>query len=375
MANQEKLPWDLTEEILSCVPPQSLVRFRAVSKQWNALLSDKAFIKKHKTKMTYRFILATKSKIYSVSVNPEIEVRDLTLDNPALESDQLRPRRLMDCDGLLLCDMDKRATVSNPWLRQTRWVEHEGDHRSLQFSGIGYDDNNGYKTLGTHRTELDPTTTFWKTLDFSSDAWKEQRGVMWSSGTSTITEEGLRVTFHSTCGVSLNGTWYRVASYNNETKYSYFIVNFDFTKETFNQFCDLPCKDNKENDALVLRVFMGDRFSLLKQSNLTKKIQIWVTKNKIHKLNGRYVEWMNFMEVSIPNFPDLVQPSYFINDKRLVVCSWAKDDGRAWIYVVGDNKLISKTKIDLVLDQWPSHCSFIPSLVSVPGGKEKTQND
>ena len=116
---------------------------------------------------------------------------------------------------------------------------------------------------------------------------------------------------------------------------------------------------------------MGDRFSLLKQSHLTKKIQIWVTKNKIHKRGGRDVEWMNFMEVSIPNLPDLVQPSYFINDKTLVVCSCDKD-GQAWIYVVENNNLISKTKIDLVADNfWPSHCSFIPSLVSVPGVKKE----
>ncbi|CAH8339595.1 unnamed protein product [Eruca vesicaria subsp. sativa] len=369
MANQEKLPWDLIEEILSCVPPESLVRFKTVCKQWNALLNDKRFIKKHQTKMTYLFILATKSKIYSVSINPKIEVRDLTLDIPALES-QL-PILLIDCNGLLLCDMGKKGMVWNPWLRQTIWVEHEGNHRNFQFKGIGYDDDNGYKTLASHRTETDPTKTFWKTLDFSSNTWKDQSNLMKSSGiTSSTTEESKHVIIHRTSGVSLNGTWYRVAS-NDNTKYLFFIVNFDFTKETFNQFCDLPCEDNKDNDAIVLRVFTGDRFSLLKQAHLTKKIQIWVTKNKIHKLGGRDVKWMNFMEVSVPNFPDLTAPSYFINDKKLVVCSCDKD-GRAWIYVVENNKLISKTKIDLVVDLWPSHCSFIPSLVSVP---EKKQSD
>ncbi|KAF2563602.1 hypothetical protein F2Q70_00014003 [Brassica cretica] len=192
-------------------------------------------------------------------------------------------------------------------------------------------------TLASHRTESDPTKTFWKTHDFASDAWKDQSDVLNSSGSST--EGDQRVTLHTTSDVSLNGTWYRVAS-NDKAK-----------------------------------VFMGDRFSLLKQSHLTKKIQIWVTKNKIHKQGGRDVEWMNFMEVSTPNLPDLIfhysQPSYFINDdKRLVVCS-CDETGRAWIYVVGDNKLISKTKIDLLVDFWPSHCSFIPSLVSVPGGKRE----
>lgn len=87
------------------------------------------------------------------------------------------------------------------------------------------------------------------------------------------------------------------------------------------------------------------------------------------------MEWMNFMEVSAPNLPTLVQtrsysqPSFFIDDKRLVVCS-CDETGRAWIYVVGNNNLIRKIKIDLVVDPWPLHCSFTPSLISVPRGQE-----
>ena len=70
-----------------------------------------------------------------------------------------------------------------------------------------------------------------------------------SSGSST--EGDQRVTLHTTSGVSLNGTWYRVAS-NDKAKYLFFVVNFDFTKEAFNQFCDLPCEDNKHKMILFL---------------------------------------------------------------------------------------------------------------------------
>ncbi|CAL9222902.1 unnamed protein product, partial [Arabidopsis halleri] len=59
------------------------------------------------------------------------------------------------------------------------------------------------------------------------------------------------------------------------------------------------------------------------------------------------------------------KPSYFIQDKRLVVCS-CDNTGHAWIYILGDNKLISKTRIDCVVDPWPLHCTFVPSLVPVP---------
>ncbi|CAN6974748.1 unnamed protein product [Brassica rapa subsp. trilocularis] len=320
MANKENVPCDLIVEILSHVPPKSLIRFRTVSKQWNTLINDKAFINNNKT--TSQFFLATKSKIYGVRVNPKIEVSELTLDIPALES--LLPRHLINCEGLLLCSMGKGAVVWNPYLGQTRWIEPESNHPLIKFYGIGYDYDNRYKTLASYKKYW-ATKTSWKTHDFSSNAWKDLHTMVMISDSSTHQKGGSN-TFHTTCGLSLNGTWYRIASYD-KTKYLFFLINFDFSIEAFYKFCDLPCEDNHHQDTLVIGAFKGDRFSLLKQSHLTKKIQIWLTKNKIHNKGGADVEWMNFMEVSAPNLPTLVQtrsysqPSFFIDDKRLVVCS------------------------------------------------------
>ncbi|WZY95333.1 hypothetical protein YC2023_067662 [Brassica napus] len=183
--DQEQLPWELVEEILTHVPPISLVRFRTVCKRWDDLFNDKTFIDNHK--LTFRFILATKSKIYS-------------------------------------------------------------------------------------------------------------------------------------------------------TDLLYHLINFDFSSERFYTFfCDLPCGMNHPRNALVLPVFKGDR------------------------------------TLSIPNFPGLVsneysssQPSYFIDDKRLVMCS-CDETGHPWIYILKENKLISKVKLNSVVDPWPVHCTYFPSLVPVPG--------
>ncbi|KAG2279264.1 hypothetical protein Bca52824_050484 [Brassica carinata] len=81
-----------------------------------------------------------------------------------------------------------------------------------------------------------------------------------------------------------------------------------------------------------------------------------------------------FMKLSIPNLPYLVQtqpyrqPRYFIDEKRdvkrLVLCC-CDVDGRAWIYVVRESKLISKMRLDYVVDPWPLHCTCILSLVMV----------
>ncbi|CAA0361596.1 unnamed protein product [Arabidopsis thaliana] len=260
MAHLKNLPWELTEEILSRVPPKSLVRFRTVSKQWNALFDDKTFINNHK--MTFRFILTTKSKIYSVSIDPVIVVRELPLGTPGLESLELN--NLVDCNELL----------------------------------------------------TDPLC--------------------------------------------------------------YHIHKFGFSNSIWVRFCNLPFGRNHDGDALVLGVFRGDRFSLLKQCMVTKKIEVFVTENKINHENGDDVVWKNFMTFSSPNLPDLVEtvkfsnPSYFIEDKRLVVCS-RDNTGHAWIYILGDSKLISKTRVDGVVDPWPLHCSFVPSLVPVPAPCQKEE--
>ncbi|KAG5402039.1 hypothetical protein IGI04_016646 [Brassica rapa subsp. trilocularis] len=106
------------------------------------------------------------------------------------------------------------------------------------------------------------------------------------------------------------------------------LTNFNFSKDIFSRFCDLPCGMSHLRDALVLRIFKGDRFSLLKQCNVTKNTEIWVTNNKVNVEDSRDVVWVNFIRLSIPSFLSLVptnlysqQPSYFIDDKRLVVCS------------------------------------------------------
>ncbi|KAF8082897.1 hypothetical protein N665_0802s0010 [Sinapis alba] len=366
MENKAKLPWDMVEEILSRVPPKPLVRFKTVCKQWNTLFDDNTFINNHK--MTFQFILVTKSKVYSVSLHPEIEVRELTLDIPGLK-DQ-KPNDLVDCNGFFLCDMAEGAVVCNPWLGQTRCIQ--GDHvlnqPSFKYLGIGYDYNTVDKKI-VYKTLAAGTTTVWiRIYDFDTDAWKDEEAKHETTGGTNL------IYLHSTRGVSLNGNLFFIA-YDLTTP-SFFIVSFNFGREKSYYLSNLPCAKKDHSDALVLNVFRGDRFSLLKQCHVTKKIQIWVANDKIDVQSTKRVKWRSFMEVSIPNLPDLVQtqsyhqPSYFIDhkrgSKRLLVCS-CDVDGRAWIYVVGENKLISKTRLDSVVDPWPLHCTCFPSLVMVPG--------
>ncbi|KAH0880628.1 hypothetical protein HID58_068022, partial [Brassica napus] len=345
--DQEQLPWELVEEILTHVPPISLVRFRTVCIRWDDLFNDKTFIDNHK--LTFRFILATKSKIYSVSIDPKIMVRELTLDVTGKESDI---KHLADCNEFLLCRKKKEAAVWNPWLKQSRWIKADVSQCSFEVDGIGYNNNNNnnnnnnkmraeerrYKTI--IESYLKNHSIDWGSSRNECSSWKDLK-LKARRGDKSL--EDKVTTLFTRCGVSLHGNFERFYTF----------------------FCDLPCGMNHPRNALVLRVFKGDRFSLLKQCyNKTKKIEIWVTKNKINVEDGDDVVWMNFRTLSIPNFPGL--PSYFIDDKRLVMCS-CDETGHPWIYIVKENKLISKVKLNSVVDPWPVHCTYFPSLVPVPG--------
>lgn len=115
------LPCELVEEILCWVPPQSLVRFRTVCKQWNSLFDDKKFVNDHLVRSRPQFIFRTDSKIYSVAVNfngPRIEVHELPLDIPELKCEMpVWLHDYVDCDGLLFCTSYKfnGVLIWNPW--------------------------------------------------------------------------------------------------------------------------------------------------------------------------------------------------------------------------------------------------------------------
>lgn len=102
---------------------------------------------------------------------------------------------------------------------------------------------------------------------------------------------------------------------------------------------------------------------------------VWVTKEKIRNGDEEAVVWINFMTVSIPNFPKLyhksqlaIKPCYFIDnndDKRLVVCS-GDEFRQACIYIVKGDEL-KKIKIDHEVESWSNLCAYVPSLVPIFG--------
>ncbi|XP_013719076.1 protein SUPPRESSOR OF NIM1 1-like [Brassica napus] len=171
--------------------------------------------------------------------------------------------------------------------------------------------------------------------------------------------------------VSLNGNLYWIAC-NRQTR-EYFIQSSDFSSEIFKPVCLLSFQESPSCDEHVLAVFKGDRFSLLMQSYLTRKIEIWVTKRKID--DTEEMVWMKLMTLTATNLPKLFNKlygvSYFIYDKTLVMCCGDDESGKPCIYIVkGDtcNKIHIGADLNSLASRitWFSHCAYVPNWTSVP---------
>ncbi|ESQ28253.1 hypothetical protein EUTSA_v10019738mg, partial [Eutrema salsugineum] len=363
VASEMRLPWDLVEEILSWVPLKSLIRFRTVCKRWKALFEEKRFTKNQLARASRpQFILfIAESMIYSVDVIldgcPSIEIKllKLPLDTTAciLSMDLV----VNCCDGLLLCSVpSNRLEVCNPWLKQAS--PRIKTFEKTYFNGIGYDnsrsDSDCYKILASSFT----TEKTWIT-EFGSNAWKLHQ---------FASENWWLMSDYS---VSLNGTLYWIGC--NSKCREFFITSFDFSTEKFKRyFCALPCKSAEGLDSRSLEVFRRDRFSYLHQCIETKDIEIWVTKKKIDNKDGESVEWMMFMNVSVPYTSKLrdmcfrCQRSYFIDEKSLSLALCCEDyNGNICIYIA-KGKMSKKIKIKGVDRHHCLHRTYFPSLVQVP---------
>jgi len=251
------------------------------------------------------------------------------------------------------------VTIWNPWLRQVGWIEYKED-KDFRFCGIGYDagkPEKGYKIFGYFNRFYDTKLKIghrFAIFECASQAFKFIDSPEWP----TLAGRGEYV--------SLNGNLYWTA-YNEDTR-EHFLGSFDFSTEISMHFCLLPCAKHVSGlqDKLVLTVFKGDRFALLKQSRISSNTEIWVTKDKINSSNN--VVWLNLMTLSIPDFPSLFHQlsdiSYFIHDMTLILCCDDNQTGVGCIFIArGD--LCKKIQINYVSLGF-SQCVYLPSLTSVP---------
>ncbi|EOA23975.1 hypothetical protein CARUB_v10017195mg, partial [Capsella rubella] len=302
------------------------------------------------------FVLFSESKFCSVEVinldAPCIKVHNIPSDIPGYKHGNVMTTEY--CDGLLVYVTGAGYGICNPWLKHIRWIKPK--LFTCRYNGMGYDysrPDNHYKIYGSYSNYPIMKGNF---TELGSNAWKLFEVVHDTWGLTS-----------SRCSVSLNGTLYWVG-FSNKTR-KYFIQSFDFSIESLKPYCTIPGK-NYLRDVITLAVFKGDRFSILEQDCKTRNMEIWVTKKKIKNGDGEGVEWMKFMNVTVPTWSSLVvydyTPSYYIDEKShsLVFCSVNAKDNTC-IYIAKGDKFHEIEIKDLV-GYKTRHHTYFPCLVPVP---------
>ncbi|AEE75835.1 unnamed protein product [Arabidopsis thaliana] len=344
------LPWELEEDILSRLPPRSLVQFRSVCKRWNALFDVKSFNKDQFARARPQFIFITDSKIYSIEiigldgVDPTIKLHVLDSSGIPYREWKFAYLTITACDG-----------------RWIKWIEYE--NKGFNVCGVGYDNTRPEKV--------------YKILEYlecrreeSSNACYQRVAIYeCASHAFKFIDTSNKVWFISDVqrySVCLNGNLYWL-SFDD-----FRILCFDFSREIVKPFCLLPCRKFDKCDLLALQVFKGDRLSLLNQCCKTRTIEIWVTKKKIDSSNNNgsdEVVWISLLTLPPNNLPNLFIVcygiSYFIYDKTtLIIYCEDENTSAACIYIIrGD--LFKKFEIDSSAF-FCYHCVYAPNFIPLP---------
>ncbi|CAH8383895.1 unnamed protein product [Eruca vesicaria subsp. sativa] len=359
-----ELPFDLMEEILSWVPSKSLKRFRYTCKQWKTLISDSSFIKKHLSNMRCREQQFTvfndvtlvspvtdSTTVSSVCVGIDFDdLNEPRLNMHAFEpllSSSLSVKNMYHCDGLLLYVMRAYLLVLNPLLKQGRWIKYGKMDHSLDAYGLGYVSSNrpscgdDYKMVRFRCGKSKDSSI--KVYEFKTNYWKVIDNIF----------DGFLEFPEST--VCLKGIPYWIGYVKGKTCKT--IESFDFSKERFETLF-LPPSANGSSNSHSLGVFGGDKLSLLHESHVTGKIQLWVMKK----------HWSKLMKISTPEFSMCPRySSYFIEKNgKLVLSIRGRNYIKVYIAEKDDEcKNVETLSMDLLISG--SGCYYVPSLLPVPG--------
>uniref|UniRef100_M4DZ76 F-box domain-containing protein n=2 Tax=Brassica campestris TaxID=3711 RepID=M4DZ76_BRACM len=279
------LSLDLVEEILSKVPLTSLKAVKSTCKRWNTLSKDESFTKKHSAKefplfLTFDYYFSQRRfNVHRIHYN--------TKDLPCIKEigklhSPIKLHILHHCGGLLLGYAEEKLVVWNPSLAQTRWIELRNKRRGLGQCAIGYDNNKNHKVLvrfyNVHENNIINEHEIRHGIyDFKSSSWR---------GHDIPNPKRLRER-----GVSVKGDNYFVVDGK--------LLGFDFTKERFGPFMDLPFEssDDFEYDRIPYSCVRGEQLAVLFQRHLCDLV-IWITT----KIEPDTVSWSNFFKVDLKPF-------------------------------------------------------------------------
>lgn len=362
-----ELPKDLVEEILSRLPATTLKQLQSTCKQWNDVINDREFARKHfsKAEKQHLVVMLKNFNVHLVSVNvdgihndidPSIkDIGELSLNKPY----QVYIDGMVHCNGLLLY-ITKGYTpmVWNPCTGKINWVvEPSRAYDVYDKFAFGYEYKKScynYKILRiqyvcgrkthaytTHRKEIyDFNTSSWRTLNVTR---------IWPLVSRVVSLKG-------------NAYWFTY-EYKEGVRNSSLLC-FDFSKEIFGNIC-VPFQFNGVY-LVELSVTRENKLAVLLQ-RWAFEIEIWITDNI--EPNGNGVSWNHFLAVdlgvTLPPISDVFSyaMSFFIDEDNKVGLIWDHNKG-VRVHIVGEDYyreiVVGEKGICL-----PLMCCYVPSLLQI----------
>ncbi|CAL9222336.1 unnamed protein product [Arabidopsis halleri] len=395
------LPRDLEEEVLCRIPLTSLRTVRSTCKKWNTLSKYESFAKKYlgdqakvaEREREFMVVMMMNFRVYLMRVNLQNNVESSCIKREAeliSLGDEVDISQVFHCEGLLLCisiTKDKtRLVVWNPYWGHTRTIEltHNLQIIDRYMYALGYNKSSksqarptgqaillrGIKICWTgtgksHKilrfiTYWDPNFEEFKIYDFNSDSWR----VLDVTPDWTIS--------HIYHGVSLKGNayWFANKKYSETRRIDhFFLVCFDFTRETFGPLLPLPFEFAVSKDAMSVSSFREEQLAVLYQPWDTLWIEIWITS----KIEPNTLSWNSkvFLLVSLkqlfgPQF-HFYLGSFFIDEEKKVVVVFDKDynDRRNIAYIIGVDGSFKAVDLGESAYAYPLVCSYVPSIVQL----------
>ncbi|KAL5724177.1 hypothetical protein ACHQM5_007469 [Ranunculus cassubicifolius] len=357
MANPD-LPFDLITNILTRLPPKSLLRFKSVSKPWYSLITHPNFIKSqinHSNSVNIPAnIILRGCFLYSLTTNPPH--KSLELDYPYKTNDG-GVEILGSCNGLLcISTQDDVICLWNPSTQEFKKlpetpIEFLGDAfccRNVLY-GFGYDHTiDDYKVVRVvnYYGDGDEIDSEVKVYTLGSNSWRMVKGVPY------------HIPYKRIYGVLVNGVLHWAATRLPESDLSKVIAAFDIVEEVFKEVAQPRYGD----DGFHMNVgSLGGCLCVLSNYDM-RVFDLWVM-----KIYGQQDSWIKLFRVrqdSVFGRFDYLKPLCYTKDGGILL----EKDGNKIVLYDPTLKKAKTLKISRGASDWCESDTYIESLASLNSG-------
>ncbi|XP_051150346.1 F-box protein CPR1-like [Andrographis paniculata] len=316
MADNESkfVPDDVIFEILTWLPPETLLRLKTVCKLWNSTICDSKFIRKHRSNFSdprrnknnigriikiTRLIRFGSFKIYKTFVLPEHNL-GATFGNSEFIDDSDGPLQMGiygSCNGVLCYDLrSTHLMLFNPCIGRSISIPNSSSRRITypRYFGIGYDsETNDYKIV-----KMTEKFSIAEVFSLKSNSWKEIKppvGVLALDGMSIYMSGSIH--------------WLRIP----RSSKTYRILLFDVANEVFTEM-ELPMEIDRWCFSVASIAVANGLLSIAVLKRFPDMCEVW-TMNEYGVLGS----WIRRFERPVPCHKE-IQSIQLTVECKIMIC-------------------------------------------------------